>query len=558
METPAKLKDFRNFLYLCWKHLNLPSPTPIQFDIADYVQSKNKRIIVEAFRGVGKSWVTSCYVVHQLLLDPQMKILAISASKNRADDFSTFTLRLIEEMPILAHLIPRDNQRKSKVAFDVAGATASHAPSVKSLGITSQITGSRADLVVADDVETIFNSMTQGMRSKLSTLVKEFDAVLTPEKGRIIYLGTPATENSLYDVLTTRGFKKRIWTARYPSKKQFESYGKDLAPIISLAYEKDKELIGQPTDPQRFDAEDLNEREASYGRSGFNLQFQLDTRLADQDRYPLKLSDLIVMSVNPKQAPQRVVWASSPENRVNDLPCVGLSGDAYYYPMQVEKDYLDYTGSVMSIDPSGLKGDNETSYAIVKFLHGNLYLTKAGGLRGGFTDYVLQKLANIAKEERVKVILIEENFGQGMFEKLLMPFSKRTYPCTVETVRHHTQKEVRICDVLEPVLNQHRLVVDSQVIKDDFDSTQHLPPEQALSRQLFYQLSRLTRLKGSLTFDDRVDVLSFAVAYFVEQMARDADQAVYDRKQEQIRDDLDVFMGQSIGRKIPQKTWINI
>ena len=78
--------------------------------------------------------------------------------------------------------------------------------------------------------------------------------------------------------------------------------------------------------------------------------------------------------------------------------------------MEVEKKYLDYTGSVLAIDPSE-KGDNETSYAVVKFLHGNLFLTKAGGLRGGFTDYVLQKLADIAKAEKVKLILTEENFG---------------------------------------------------------------------------------------------------------------------------------------------------
>ncbi len=555
--VPVQLKDFRNFLYLCWKHLNLPKPTSLQTDIADYIQSKNKRIIISAFRGVGKSWITSCYVCHQLLLNPQIKILVISASKQRADDFSTFTLRLIEEMPILQHLIPSDKQRKSKVAFDVATATASHAPSVKSLGITSNITGSRADLIIADDVENVNNSMTQGQRDKLSELVKEFDACITPERGRIIYLGTPQTENSLYDVLPQRGFKKRIWTARVPSKKQYESYGKDLAPVVSLLYETDSKNIGQPTDPDRFDEEDLNEREASYGRSGFNLQFQLDTRLADQDRYPLKLSDLTVMSCNPDTAPEKVIWASNPENRINDLPCVGMSGDAYYRPMQIQGDYLDYTGSVMAIDPSGV-GDNETSFAVVKFLNGNLYLTKSGGLRGGFSDYVLQKLANIAKDQKVKLILCEANFGQDMFQQLLKPYLKRTYPCTIESVRHQTQKEVRILSCLEPVLNQHKLIVDHSVIKDDFESTQHLPPEQALRRQLFYQMSRLTSAKASLNYDDRIDVLSFAVQYWVDQMARDQDQAVFDRKQEQIRADLEVFMKHAVGSKPKSNSWIDI
>ena len=155
-----QLRDFRNFLYLVWDHLNLPDPTPIQYDIAEYIQHGPKRRVVQAFRGVGKSWITSAFVVHQLLLDPTKNILVVSASKQRADDFSTFTLRLITDMPLLRHLIPTENQRNSKIAFDVGPAPASHAPSVVSKGITSQITGARADLIIADDVESMNNSQT--------------------------------------------------------------------------------------------------------------------------------------------------------------------------------------------------------------------------------------------------------------------------------------------------------------------------------------------------------------------------------------------------------------
>ena len=117
---------------------------------------------------------------------------------------------------------------------------------------------------------------------------------------------------------------------------------------------------------------------------------------------------------------------------------------------------------------------------------------------------------------------------------------------------------MRILSVLEPVLNQHKLIVDHSVIKDDFESTQHLPPEQALRRQLFYQMSRLTASKGSLNYDDRIDVLSFAVGYWVDQMARDQDQAVFDRKQQAIRDDLEVFMKQAVGRKPKGNIWMDI
>ena len=70
-DVPEQLKDFRNFLFVVWKHLGLPNPTKLQYDIADFMQSGPKRGLVMAFRGVGKSWICSAYVVHQLLLDPK-------------------------------------------------------------------------------------------------------------------------------------------------------------------------------------------------------------------------------------------------------------------------------------------------------------------------------------------------------------------------------------------------------------------------------------------------------------------------------------------------------
>ena len=117
-------------------------------------------------------------MLHQVLLDPQKNILVVSASKNRADDFSTFCLRLLNEVDILQPLIPTEEQRQSKISFDVRPARASHAPSVKSLGITSQLAGNRADIIVADDCEVVNNSATQGMRDKLSEAVREFEAII--------------------------------------------------------------------------------------------------------------------------------------------------------------------------------------------------------------------------------------------------------------------------------------------------------------------------------------------------------------------------------------------
>ena len=530
------LTDFRKFLFVVWDHLNLPKPTDVQYDIAKYVQHGPKRSIIEAFRGVGKSWITSAYVVWLLYMNPQLNILVVSASKTRSDDFTTFTLRLLKEIPVLAHLIPSEDQRQSRISFDVGPAAASHAPSVKSVGVTGQLAGSRADVLIADDIEVPNNSATQGMRDKLSEAVKEFDAILKPD-GRIIYLGTPQNQESLYNKLPDRGYELRIWPARYPSEDQMIGYGDKIAPLIVSRLENDKDLLGQSTDPDRFSDFDLMEREASYGRSGFSLQFMLDTRLSDAERYPLKVGDLVVMDIPIHSGPEKVLWASDDQHIIQELPNVAFNGDHYHKPMFLPDSFVEYSGSVMSIDPSG-RGKDETGYAVVKMLNGYLYVRRCGGVAGGYTEEALQKLAVIAKEEEVNEIIVESNFGDGMFNQLMLPVLGKIYPVTMSEVRHNTQKEKRIIDVLEPVMNQHRLVVDKKVIQQDYDSCQNLPPEQALRYQLMYQMTRITNDRGALTNDDRLDALAMAVQYWVDAMAQDAEHKIQSRREEVLMDEV--------------------
>ena len=546
------IKDFRNFLYLAWKELNLPDPTPVQYDIADFLQShKDKRKVIEAFRGVGKSWITSAFVCWRLLMNPHEKILVVSASKQRADDFSIFTKRLLGQMPILQHLAPNDAGRNSNIAFDVALAAASHAPSVKSVGISGQMTGSRASLIIADDIESANNSATQTQREKLSEAVKEFDAILSVgEKSETIFLGTPQTEESIYNLLRERGYTQRIWPSRYPkNQKQIEAYNGNLAPMIQDGWTE--EISWDPTDPDRFDETELHERELSYGRSGFALQFQLDTSLSDADKYPLKLADLIIMNVDIDQAPAKVSHGTRVEEVIRELPNVGFTGDRFYKPFYTSPEWAEYSGTVMAIDPSG-RGKDSTGYAIVSQLNGMLYVKKAGGLPGGYSPEALAKLAEAAKEHKVNEIIIESNFGDGMFAQLLKPVLSRIYPVTInpDEVRHNTQKELRIIDSLEVLMNQHRVVVDKQLVIDD-------QKIEKVTDQLFYQMTRLTKQKGALLHDDAIDALAIACKYWSEAMARDADTALEDHKEQMLKEELKKFMEHaSFQGEIKQDTWV--
>ncbi len=533
----SKLKDFRNFLYLAWQHLSLPEPTEVQYDIANFLQTKeHKRKVIEAFRGVGKSWITSAFVCYRLLINPNEKILVVSASKQRSDDFSIFTKRLLGDMPLLKHLAPNDDGRNSNIAFDVAGIQPAHAPSVKSVGITGQLTGSRATLIIADDIESANNSATITQREKLSESIKEFEAILSPgPDSEIIFLGTPQSEESIYNLLEERGYTQRIWPARFPkNEKQLLSYGNRLANYIKDLWSP--KVAWSPTDPQRFDEDELFEREMSYGRSGFALQFQLDTTLSDQDKYPLKLNDLIVMNIDNEKAPIKVTWGSRKDDEIIDLPNVGFSGDRYHKPFYISPEWEAYSGTVMSIDPSG-RGKDKTGYAIVKQLNGMLFVIDAGGIDGGYSDEALNKLAYKAKEYQVNEIVIESNFGDGMFSTLLKPVLTRIYPVSInpDEVRHNTQKELRIIDSLEVIMNQHRLIVDYNLIKRD---AAVLPVNQSL----FYQMTRMTRAKGALLHDDAIDALAIACKYWIEALERDSDLALRDHKDELLRQELDRFM----------------
>ena len=583
----VRLFDFRNFAYAAFDYLNLPNPTKRQMEIANYMQFGPKRLQVQAFRGEGKSILAELFCAWALfimysapnLARPEFAILSVSAAGARAQSFATFVYNLIMGWDMLEHLRPAPDGRSSKIAFDSALAPVQDSPSMRALGITGQLAGARSNLTVLDDVEVPNNSATQIRREALSEAVKEVDALIKPPPsdeelkatyphlpewlvmqliGRIIVLGTPQTEETIYAELSKRGYVRRVWPARYPDAKWMMNHGADLAPAIREELEADHTLSsgwgedgtqGKPTDT-RFGDLDLCERAASYGRSGFALQFMLDTTLSDADRYPLKIRDLVVMDVDPDQAPQKISWASSPELVVDELECVGFKGDRFHRPFMTSKEWAAYSGCVMAVDPSG-RGSDETSYSIVKILNSQLFLVenKGFGPSSGYEDSVLAGIALAAKKHSVKAIIVEKNFGDGMFDRLLTPFLRNLYPVKIEEVSHSIQKEKRIIQTLEPVLNQHKLIVDSRVVMDDGVVGDGLSEDAKLKYQLFYQLSRITLEKGSLVHDDKLDSLAMAVKYWVDAMSLDADKEIDLRNEAALDEALKKFVDGIKGRR---------
>jgi len=522
--------DFKLFLQALWEQLDLPSPTRAQYAIADYLQHGPKRLQVQAFRGVGKSWITGAFVLWTLFINPEKKIMIISASKERADNMSIFLQKLIIETPWLNHLRPKsDDARWSRISFDV-NCSPHQAPSVKSVGITGQLTGSRADLMVLDDIEVPGNSMTEFMREKLLQLCTEAESILTPkDDSRIMYLGTPQTSFTVYKKLAERNYKQFVWPARIP--KKLAAYEGFIAPQLQADIDNGAQAW-EVTDPDRFGDEDLLAREASMGHSNFMLQFQLDTTLSDAEKFPLKCADLVVTSVNPATAPDSVVWCSDPKNVLKELPIVGLPGDYFYSPMQLQGDWNPYSETICSIDPSG-RGTDETAAAYISQRNGFLYVHEMRAYRDGYSDQTLLDILKGCNKFNVTKLVIETNFGDGIVAELFKKhIVQGRQAIDVEEVRANVRKEDRIIDSLEPILNQHRLVLDKNVVLWDFNSNPDEAPEKRLQYMLFYQMSRMCKDKGAVRHDDRIDCLAQGVKYYTDAMSISADLLVKDRKLE--------------------------
>lgn len=500
--TQALKDDFRNFAFRAWQVLGLPEPARVQYDIGDFLQSGPSRRMVQAMRGAGKSYLTAAYTAWRLYRDPDTTILCVSAVQTRAREFILLVRRLIDSMDELEHLRPKEWDRDGADRFDVGcRTTPSKNPSVAAYGIKSMITGTHVDVIINDDVEIVDNSRTVEARDTLMHRLREFENVLNPG-GDIIYLGTPQTEDSVYNRLAEH-YECRRWPARYPDPRDDRQMIR-LAPMLEADLREETHKWGDPTYPTYYSNDLLIEREAIMGPSMFALQMLLDTTLSDADRYPLRLGNLIVWDMGTNMAPMTLVWGTtSPTN----IECSGMQGDRWYGPAHMDSRWAEYEHTIMYIDPAG-RGQDQTGYCVARVLNGMVHIPECDGMDGGHSDDVLVALATKCSQYGVKTVVVESNWGDGMYGRLLQPHLARLSPGTgVEEHRVKGQKELRIIDTLEPIMAQHRLCVSPQVAKNV---------------TLGVQMTRLTRDKDSLKHDDQVEALSGAVSFFREQMALDS------------------------------------
>jgi len=178
MTTPMHHRKIMEFLVRVW------DTTP-------------RRGLLMAFRHSGKSTVVGIFAACVLCMRPESRILILSAESALASRMVAHIRHILENHPRCAELVPQVKKEWASNRITVNRPIGIREPSVICQGISGNITGMRADLIICDDIEVPNTCNTAQKRENMRERLRELDFILSPD-GAMIYIGTPHTMDTIY------------------------------------------------------------------------------------------------------------------------------------------------------------------------------------------------------------------------------------------------------------------------------------------------------------------------------------------------------------------------
>lgn len=559
-------REFVDFMTDAWTALGLESPTRRQMEIAEFMQYGGDAIFIAGQRGIGKSWIAGAYGCWRLIHDFSCNVFTMSASKEKADELSLFAKKLFasERLPHLHFMLPKRGQRDNASRWDIGMAPNQQMPSWRAIGVDGQVQGSRSNVTLLDDVETLANSRTPAARDILLRQASDAASTVKPDDptGQVIWLGTFQSTDSMYRELSERGVTMRMWPSRFPKPDEVGAYRGMLAPSIRRELRANPGLAssgienrGAPVDPERFSDEFLLSRERLIGRSQYRLQFQLDPSLADLDKFPLRCENIPVADLDADGIPEEFRPSTREADEARELPCLGHSGDKFYRPASMNGPVIPFKPMVCAIDPSG-KGGDETAWVIAGAAAGRMFALEWGGRTDGASERTLTAIARACKKWGVHEVVVEKNFGGGTWTELLKGKLREVYPCSIKEVHAKGKKEFRIADVLEPAVQQKKIIFNAREVQKEFQlaNREELP---VVGRQkcLVHQVTHLQREPNCLKFDDRVDALAIAAQHLQAHIGLDTQAQLAKIRDARLEDELKKWREGILGRGKDRAVW---
>ena len=150
-----------------------------------------------AFRNSGKSTLVGLFSAWMLWRDPDLRIMVLAADLALARKMVRNVKRIIERHPLTRGLKPPRADQWASEQFTVNRRAELRDPSMLARGIGANLTGSRADMVICDDVEVPNTCDTAPKRADLRARLAEIEYVLVPG-GLQLYVGTPHAYDTIY------------------------------------------------------------------------------------------------------------------------------------------------------------------------------------------------------------------------------------------------------------------------------------------------------------------------------------------------------------------------
>lgn len=539
-------------------------------------------------RSLGKTYRLTAECLRRLYTDPETKVVYISKSLDHAMKALNLARQWIAACFFLQHLQPSREHIDARKMFYVGPAQLDHAfASFTAIGIDGSLPGLRAHFLAFDDIETPKNTLTLDARTRLYNDTDEFDKIAAYGKREIVGIGTYHHEESVY-IKLGRDFQVRTYPLCYPA---LDDKIVGLAPIIERRLESGEarhttggeyvdrnypdNAVFAPRSNGLFSPQDIQRKQLK-GKSSFFRQYMLVANASD-NRYPLRLADLIVHDVPLEHSPLSITWGRSTNKGSTKLPiqCLGFHDDALYSPIRVDDQFARYSQTVAYIDIAG-KGEDEAVMAIASELNGYVWTHAVLGWPGGMEEHELEAMASAARRYRVRRLGYESNADPtGAWAKTFAPLLRRFFckanetpytpegdspippipggwSCSLEDFHASRMKEERIVTTLEPLTSVHRLIVDPSVVLPRAPDSPDPDDDDWITYDFQYQFARIRKERHCLHHEDRIDALSGAIGMLMHTLDKDPEvQAQHERDR---RLDEILRHDRALGRPRPRQT----
>lgn len=429
MDNPLKTVDFAVFLVVWNQRQNMKTPD-LHIQMAQWLarnwQEGNKRMVLMAFRSAGKSTLVGIFAAWLLYCNPNLRILVLAADGVLAAKMVRNVKRIIERHPLTGGLKPKALDQWASDRFTVRRDLELRDPSMLARGVTSNITGSRADIVICDDVEVPNTSDSAEKREALRERLAEMNYVLAAG-GMQLYVGTPHHYYSIYaDVPRVDIGENRVF---------LNGFTRLCVPILNQ--------YGKSVWPEKYSMEAIEQIKIATGPNKFDSQMML------------KAVNIMDGRLNP------------------DL--LQFYRAELEYAKELDSLYLGQhkmVGVTCWWDPAfgSAKGDCSVVAVVFGDLGGNFYLHHVEYIKVNGASHEAEAMqqcdivAKIAKKYHLPSVTIETNgIGKFLPKILRNAMAEHKTPSEVVAATSKRAKELRILEAFDAIMAAKRLYVHENI-----------------------------------------------------------------------------------------------